>query len=119
MNAVSPQRETRPAARDRRRRRRADGRGAKSTWQRIALYWTGWVFVVLGVLGLFLPILQGILFLLIGLFLLSAVSPRIRLLRQRLRRRARARYPEWTGKFEEAEHRANRWVRRIVKSRRA
>jgi uncharacterized membrane protein YbaN (DUF454 family) len=116
VSAVSPQRETRPAAR---RRRRADGRGAKSTWQKIALYWTGWVFVVLGVLGLFLPILQGILFLLIGLFLLSAVSPRIRLLRQRLRRRARARYPQWTGKFEEAERRANRWVRRIVKSRRA
>lgn len=31
----------------------------------------GWIFVVLGVIGLFLPVLQGILFLMIGLVLLS------------------------------------------------
>lgn len=115
MNAAPPKGDPRPRRGVRRRRRRS----GKSTWQKVALYWTGWAFVVLGVLGLFLPILQGILFLLIGLFLLSSVSPRIRLLRQRLRARARARYPEWTGKFEEAEDRARHWVRRIVGSRRA
>lgn len=32
----------------------------------------GWVFMVLGVLGLFLPVLQGVLFLLIGLIILSS-----------------------------------------------
>ncbi len=32
---------------------------------------SGWSFIVLGILGLFLPILQGILFLLVGLALLS------------------------------------------------
>jgi hypothetical protein len=31
----------------------------------------GWVFIILGILGLFLPILQGILFLIIGFYLLS------------------------------------------------
>ena len=31
----------------------------------------GWIFMVLGVFGLFLPILQGILFLAIGMVLLS------------------------------------------------
>ncbi len=31
----------------------------------------GWSFIVLGVLGLFLPFLQGILFLLVGLIILS------------------------------------------------
>ena len=31
----------------------------------------GWTFIVLGVLGLFLPFLQGILFLLVGLIILS------------------------------------------------
>ncbi len=31
----------------------------------------GWGFILLGIAGLFLPILQGILFLLIGLFILS------------------------------------------------
>ncbi|MGE5146486.1 MAG: hypothetical protein ACM3N5_07025 [Candidatus Eiseniibacteriota bacterium] len=119
MNAAPPMGDTRPRKRARPRRRRPIGRNGKSAWQRIALYWSGWAFIVLGVLGLFLPILQGILFLLIGLFLLSSVSPRVRLLRQRLRARARARYPDWTAKFEEAETRAKRWVRRIVGSRRA
>lgn len=38
----------------------------------------GWGFVVLGVLGLFLPVLQGILFLCIGLVLLSRRSVRVR-----------------------------------------
>jgi hypothetical protein len=118
VNAAPPSGDRRPARRARRRRRRNGARG-KTTRQKVALYWIGWVFVVLGVLGLFLPILQGILFLLIGLFLLSRVSPRIRLLRQRLRARARARYPKWTGRFEEAEEQGKRWVRRIVGSRRA
>ena len=31
----------------------------------------GWSFIVLGILGLFLPFLQGILFLLVGLIILS------------------------------------------------
>jgi uncharacterized protein len=43
------------------------------TWnlKRVALIATGWVFVALGIAGLFLPLLQGILFLLIGLVILS------------------------------------------------
>ncbi len=32
----------------------------------------GWFFIVLGIVGLFLPILQGILFLFIGLLILSS-----------------------------------------------
>jgi uncharacterized protein len=32
----------------------------------------GWGFILLGVIGLFLPILQGVLFLLIGLLTLSS-----------------------------------------------
>lgn len=32
---------------------------------------TGWSCIVLGILGLFLPFLQGILFLLVGLLILS------------------------------------------------
>jgi len=70
----------------------------------------GWSFVVLGILGLFLPILQGILFLLIGLFLLAQVSPRVRLLRQRLR----ARYPGAAAHFDEAERRAAGWLRKLA-----
>ena len=41
-------------------------------WKRISWLLTGWTFIVLGILGLFLPILQGILFLIIGLIILSS-----------------------------------------------
>ena len=34
----------------------------------------GWIFIGLGILGLFLPILQGILFIMIGLAILSSRS---------------------------------------------
>ena len=44
---------------------------------------SGWFFIFLGILGLFLPVLQGILFLAIGAVLLSSVSPRARLFRLR------------------------------------
>ena len=72
--------------------------------RRIALLVAGWIFVVLGILGLFLPILQGILFLLVGLTLLSFGSPRIRLLRMRLGRR----YPV----LRAGEEKARAWLKR-------
>jgi uncharacterized membrane protein YbaN (DUF454 family) len=39
--------------------------------KRVLLEVCGWGFIVLGIAGLFLPILQGILFLLVGLTILS------------------------------------------------
>jgi len=42
-----------------------------AAWKRIAIIITGWVFIALGIAGLFLPVLQGILFLLVGLVILS------------------------------------------------
>jgi uncharacterized membrane protein YbaN (DUF454 family) len=42
--------------------------------KRIGLLIIGWLFIVLGILGLFLPILQGVLFILIGLAVLSSRS---------------------------------------------
>ena len=62
----------------------------------------GWFFFVLGILGLFLPILQGVLFLLIALVLLAKANPRFRLLKQRIRRR----YPKYANLLEKAEQRA-------------
>jgi uncharacterized membrane protein YbaN (DUF454 family) len=67
--------------------------------RKLVLLVLGWGFVVLGILGLFLPILQGILFLAVGIIILAQVSPRARLLRQRLRRR----YPRAAGVFDMAE----------------
>jgi uncharacterized membrane protein YbaN (DUF454 family) len=39
--------------------------------KRVLVEISGWAFVVLGIAGLFLPVLQGILFLLVGLTILS------------------------------------------------
>lgn len=47
----------------------------------------GVVFLVLGVAGLFLPILQGVLFLFIGLSLLAPYSPCLQRQKDRLERR--------------------------------
>jgi uncharacterized membrane protein YbaN (DUF454 family) len=71
-------------------------------WRRWALLVAGWLFVVLGVAGLFLPFLQGFLFLFVGLALLSLASPRVRLMRMRVG----ARFPA----FRAAEERARAWM---------
>ena len=39
----------------------------------------GILFILLGIVGLFLPVLQGVLFLAIGLYFYSFSSPRLRL----------------------------------------
>lgn len=72
-------------------------------------------FFFLGVLGLFLPILQGVLFLLVSLILFSKGSARGRMLRRRFVKR----YPQWGIKVAVAEawlgslpHRVKRWFRR-------
>ena len=72
--------------------------------RRLFLLIAGWVFVFLGILGLFLPILQGILFLFIGVALLSLASPRVRLLRMRVGQR----YPV----IRKGEEAARGWLRR-------
>jgi uncharacterized protein len=70
---------------------------------------TGWIFVLLGVVGLFLPLMQGVLFILIGLVLLSAVSPRARLAIQRIRRR----WPRTGARIDATRRRANRVLTRM------
>jgi P-type Ca2+ transporter type 2C len=46
-------------------------KGHSWNFKRIALITIGWFFIVAGIAGLFLPLLQGVLFLLIGLVILS------------------------------------------------
>jgi uncharacterized protein len=60
---------------------------ASAGWKRIAIITTGWLFIALGIAGLFLPFLQGILFLLIGLVILSTEHHWARRLLGRLRTR--------------------------------
>ena len=80
--------------------------------KRYVILGLGWSFVVLGVLGLFLPILQGILFLLIGFILLSRESEWA----QRQLEKLKTRYPRFAEKYDEAEARAERlWQRMFGK----
>ncbi len=58
--------------------------------RRIALLVLGWALLLLGVAGLFLPVLQGVLFILLGLYVLSRESE----VAHRLFERLRARYPQ-------------------------
>lgn len=63
-----------------------------------------WAFLLLGLAGLVLPVLQGVLFLLVSLYLFGLVTVRGRLLRIRLRRR----FPKVAHGLDAAEA----WVRR-------
>lgn len=74
----------------------------KERLKRLSLQLAGWGFIFLGILGLFLPILQGILFLLVGLYLLSSTSPWAAKLLVRLKER----FPGINRKFEEAKLKA-------------
>jgi uncharacterized membrane protein YbaN (DUF454 family) len=67
--------------------------------RRIAILTLAWLFILLGILGLFLPFLQGVLFLFIGLLLLSRESETAR----RQLKRLRARYPKFGHYMDEAE----------------
>jgi len=69
----------------------------------------GYGFLGLGVLGLFLPILQGILFLAIGLILLS----RHTVWAERLLHRLKERFPRAGEVFSRAELMAERWIHKI------
>lgn len=89
-------------------RRRKAARSRRGRRKRLVNYGLGYIFLFLGVLGLFLPILQGILFLVIGFLFLGRVSPRTRLARLRLRRR----YPNWAQKYDKVEKTARAWIAR-------
>ena len=82
----------------------------KSRIKRITIYIVGWGFIVLGILGIVLPILQGVLFLLIGLYILSSISPRAARMLQRLRKR----FPRISDQFDRAKPKAKAVQARIA-----
>jgi len=74
----------------------------KKTMTRILVLVLGWALILLGIVGLFVPILQGILFILLGLWVLSRESRWA----QRCLHKMRLRFPatdrrmrEWQLKF--------------------
>ncbi|MBI4183747.1 MAG: hypothetical protein HY521_07095 [Proteobacteria bacterium] len=84
---------------------RGNGRPTLRRWLRRG---AGWGFVVVGLAGLVLPVLQGVLFLGVGLYLLADDSPWARRAIARLRRR----FPRHAQTLDRAEARARAWIAR-------
>jgi uncharacterized membrane protein YbaN (DUF454 family) len=76
--------------------------------KKIGLLIIGWLFVVLGVFGLFLPFLQGILFILIGLAILSSRSEIIK----RLLKHLEERHPHHHQRIENWREKIRNWFKR-------
>ena len=74
--------------------------------KRLLVLLLGWGFVALGVIGLFLPLLQGILFLLVGLFILSSEYVWAHQLLAKMRKS----FPAAALRSEEASRKAQKWV---------
>ena len=81
--------------------------------KRILVLIVGWGFIVLGIIGLFLPILQGVLFLLVGLIILSSEYVWAHDLLARLR----SRFPKLSHTADQAAEKAAGWLRRLSRQR--
>jgi uncharacterized membrane protein YbaN (DUF454 family) len=77
-------------------------------FKRILILIIGWFFVVLGTVGLFLPFLQGILFVMIGLAILSSRSETVRGWLKRLEER----YPHYHERMEKWRKRIRGWFKK-------
>jgi hypothetical protein len=77
--------------------------------KRIAIIVIGWIFLLLGIAGLFLPILQGVLFILIGLMILSTEYAWA----HHLLGKMKARFPKLAQAADNASQKVNAWMRRI------
>ena len=77
-------------------------------FKRIGMLIIGWFFVGLGVLGLFLPILQGILFIMIGLVILSSRSEMVK----RWLKHLEERYPHHHELMEKWRERMKGWFKK-------
>ena len=80
-----------------------------SRWRKFSILTLGYFFLAVGVVGIALPFLHGLLFLLLGLALLSQEVAWA----ARLRDRIAQRFPRMHSVAVEAEFRAGRWLRRL------
>lgn len=68
----------------------------------------GWGFILLGIVGLFLPVLQGILFLLVGLMILSAEY----VWAHKVLTKLRDHFPKLAARIDEASEKGRAFMRR-------
>ena len=76
--------------------------------KRVVVLVVGWTFLGLGVLGLFLPVLQGILFIMIGLAILSSRSKMVKAWLKRLEEK----HPQHHERVERWRKRMRGWFKR-------
>jgi uncharacterized membrane protein YbaN (DUF454 family) len=81
--------------------------------KRILVLIAGWSFILLGVVGLFLPFLQGVLFILLGLIILSSQYAWARLLLRKLRER----FPRIRRVADATAAKARNWLQRLSRQR--
>lgn len=81
----------------------------KRRFKRFVVLIAGWGFIALGVAGLLLPFLQGVLFLLVGLAILSTEYVWAHNVLQKLRRR----FPSLSRWLDTARVRAGAWLKRV------
>jgi uncharacterized protein len=77
--------------------------------KRLLVLIVGWSFILLGIAGLVLPFLQGVLFILIGLLILSTEYHWAR----RLLAKLRERFPKIGRLADAAAARAAQWLKRL------
>jgi uncharacterized membrane protein YbaN (DUF454 family) len=78
--------------------------------KRILILIVGWAFILLGIVGLFLPILQGILFIMIGLIILSSEY----VWAHHLLTRVKERFPKLGRVADQATEKAKTWLQRLT-----
>jgi uncharacterized membrane protein YbaN (DUF454 family) len=78
------------------------------TIKKVGLLILGWLFIFLGILGLFLPFLQGVLFILIGLAILSSRSETVKQFLKHLEKR----YPHLHERVEKWETKIRGWIKK-------
>jgi len=76
--------------------------------RRVVVLSLGWALIALGIVGLFLPVLQGVLLLMVGLYVLSRESRAAR----RTLRRILDRYPELDTRLKAGSARLHRLLER-------
>ena len=76
-------------------------------FKKMAIVIIGWIFIGLGILGLFLPILQGILFIMIGLAILSSRSKSVK----RFLKHIEERYPRHHERMEHWREKIRSWFK--------
>ncbi len=80
----------------------------KPLWKKLIVLITGWAFLLLGIAGLFLPVLQGVLFIAIGLTILSTEYVWAHDLLQKLKER----FPSMAQRIDSLKERALTFFRR-------